>query len=134
VRLVSSILDSFHSTSLCHVGYRRTVLVLFPVGKELDILLKAGGVSYALPKLKRAGPRDPTDEDRKIANYVLARLTPRDKASSLAMADFAIQWNDLAMWNQLVKASGAEKNLDMVGKDNLIKAWKKFSFESVRPM
>jgi hypothetical protein len=108
--------------------------VLFPTAKELDILLNAGGVSYALQKLKRAGPRDdPTPEDRKMANYVLARLTPRDKISALALADFAIQWNDLAMWNQLVKASGADKNLDVIGKDKLFAGWKKFSFENVRP-
>jgi len=95
-------------------------------------MLNAGGVSYALQRLKSAGSRSPTQEDRKVANYVLARINPRDKVSALAMADLAIQWNDLAMWNQIVKASGAEKSLDMIGKDKLIAAWDKFSFENVR--
>jgi hypothetical protein len=97
-------------------------------------MLNAGGVSYALQKLKSASPRSPTQEDRKMANYVLARMNPGDKASALAMTDFAIQWNDLAMWNQIVKASRADKNLDMIGKDKLIAAWDKFSFENVRLM
>ena len=97
-------------------------------------MLNAGGVSYALQRLKRGGPRNPTEEDRKMAKYVLARITPHNKTSTIPMADFAIQWNDLAMWTQLVKASGADKNLDIIGRDKLIAAWKKFSFETVRSM
>jgi hypothetical protein len=42
--------------------------------------------------------------------------------AEVAVADFAVQWNDLAMWNQTVKASGVDKNLDMIGKDKLIAA------------
>jgi hypothetical protein len=69
-----------------------------------------------------------------MANYVLARLNSHDKAYTLIMADLAVQWNDLAMWTQVVKASGADKNLEMIGTDKLIAAWSKFSFENLRPM
>lgn len=108
--------------------------MLFPCTKELDILLKAGGVTYAIQKLKRSGQKDPTEEDRKIAKYVVDRVSTRDKDTTRTMADFAAQWNDIAMWKQVIKASGADKSFDVLGKDRFIAAWKAFSFENVRPV
>jgi dihydroxyacid dehydratase/phosphogluconate dehydratase len=99
-------------------------------------MLNAGGVSYALQRLKRTGPSltGPTQDERKMANYILARLSSRDRTLTLAMANFAVQWGDLAMWKQVVKATAADKSLDIVGQATIFAAWKKFSFETVRPM
>jgi hypothetical protein len=108
--------------------------VLFPVEKELDILLKAGGVSYAIQKLNRAGRKDPNEEDRRMAEYVLNRSDIRNKDIATTMADFAVQWGDTVMWTRVAKASGADKSVDVLGRDRFIGAWKAFSFEAVRPM
>lgn len=113
-------------------GYRRTVLVLFPYDKEADILLESGGISYALQKLKLGGSREPTDEDRKMAKFVVNRINSRDTTPTRAMAGLAVQWNDLGMWCQVMKAGGADKNLDVLGQDRIIAAWNKFSFVAVR--
>jgi hypothetical protein len=130
----------FSSTSLPLIltlqsGYKRTVLVLFRGEEELDILLGAGGITYALQTLIRTGAskRQPTADDTKMANYILSRLTTHDKATARSIAGFAVNWGDSEMWKKVVKGTGAAKNIDMIGKDNLIRAWKKFSFEVVRP-
>lgn len=112
--------------------YRRTVLVLFPRQEESNILLNAGGVSYAVQKLRAAGARAPTAEDRKFANYVLSQAGTREKITANFMADLALRWGDSGMWRQVVKASGADKNIGVLGRDKFIGAWKRFSFEVVR--
>jgi hypothetical protein len=106
--------------------------VLFPCEKELDIMLKAGGVSYAIQKLKRAGRKVPTEEDRKMASFVVDRIRTGDKITAQTMVDFAVQWDDIAMWTRVVRASGADKSVDTLGKDRFVGACKAFSFEAVR--
>jgi len=99
------------------------VLILFPVSKELDILLNAGGVSYAVQKLKQGQPRDPTEDDHTVSNFILGRIKGGDKVPALAMADLAMQWNDLTMWTRVIK----------LGADKFVTAWRAFLFESIRP-
>lgn len=124
-----------HGYIYLSIGYHRTVLVLYHEDHELDIFLSTGGISYALQRLKRKELSKPTADDRRVANWVIARLTARDPTTTREMAKIAIQWNDLEMWNKVVKASVADKGIQVLGKDSLIKAaWKKFSFETIRPM
>jgi hypothetical protein len=105
------------------------VLILFPVSKELDILLNAGGVSYALQNKDSR----PHEEDRTVANFILGRIKRGNKVPALAMADLAMQWNDLTMWIRVIKASEADKSLDVLGADKFVAAWKAFSFEAIHP-
>jgi hypothetical protein len=99
----------------------------------LDVL-GSGGVKYAVQSLIRANTwnSQPTANDRKWANYVSVRVSSKDKASARFMADLAVQWNDLAMWEQVVKASGSEKKFGVLGLDKFVLAWKKFSFDIVK--
>lgn len=112
--------------------YRRTVLVLFPKDRQLEILLNAGGVPYAVGLLQKANTIDPTETDRRTAQYVVNSLKVGDKSVAQTMADLAVQWNDVGLWKQVVTASGGEKNVDVLGMDKFNQAWKKFSFSAVR--
>ena len=96
-------------------------------------MLNAGGVPYALKKLHMAKPFALTEEDRKTAHYVVHRLSSQDQATKIAMADLAVQWDDLKMWKRVVKASGAEQNINALGKNKFVEGWKKFSFDAVQP-
>lgn len=71
--------------------YNRTLLVLFHRSKEGDILLKAGGVAYALKKLESAKTREPTEEDKMLARYVVERINTKEKLVTQAMAGVAVQ-------------------------------------------
>jgi hypothetical protein len=107
--------------------------VLFREQDDLDIL-GDGGVQYAMQTLTRANgwTTEPNAKDRKRAEYILHRLKVNDKKTARFMADLAVQWNDLAMWNRVVKGSGAEKNVDVLGMEKLVQASKQFSFQAVR--
>jgi mannose-1-phosphate guanylyltransferase len=113
--------------------YHRTVLVLFREEDDLDVL-GADGVQYAMQTLTRANglTTEPSAKDRKRAEYILCRLNVNDKKTARFMADLAVQWNDLAMWNRVVKQSGSERNVDVLEKERLVQASKQFSFEAVR--
>lgn len=67
-----------------------------------------------------------------MAEFVLDRLRTRDKVIVQAMVDFAVHWDDNAMWTRVVRASGGDKSIDILGKDRFIGAWKALSFEAVR--
>jgi hypothetical protein len=97
-------------------------------------LLNAGGITYALRMLTRTGTAGGqcTADDLRMVNFIFSRLSPSDKTTARAMADFAVQMCDSDMWKKVVKGSSAEKNLEVLEKDRLIRAWKKFSFAVVR--
>lgn len=109
--------------------------MLFHKEDELDIMLRAGGVTYALQTLARTGAarRQRSPDDLKIANYILSKISSSDGATARTIAEFAVQWGDSEMWKKVVKGSYAEKNVSVLEKDHLIRAWQKFSFEFVRP-
>jgi hypothetical protein len=48
------------------------------------------------------------------------------------MADFAMQTKDLGLWKRIVKISGADKNIKVLGKQRILQACQTFQFEQVR--
>jgi hypothetical protein len=48
------------------------------------------------------------------------------------MADFAMQTRDLGLWKRIVKISGADKNIKVLGKQRILQACQTFQFEQVR--
>jgi hypothetical protein len=46
------------------------------------------------------------------------------------MTDFAMKWNDLDRWKEVIKKSGLP--ISTFDIDKLLQAWKMFSFEGVR--
>ncbi|THH12663.1 hypothetical protein EW146_g7492 [Bondarzewia mesenterica] len=115
-------------------GYRRTVLILFHEDDETEILLNEGGMSYALKKIQQVGnSENPSAEASRIAAWIMEKMPPsKDVTAAKVMANLAVQWNDLDKWHQVVTFSGAEKNMNVLGRQNFMDAWKKFSFERVK--
>ncbi|KAF5383237.1 hypothetical protein D9615_004868 [Tricholomella constricta] len=109
--------------------YRRTVLVLVHEDDAPQILFSAGGVQYALQRLKKSASDIPTSDDKDMAGRVLNVLSANDKATATLMSDYALKWKDLGMWKTVIKKSGS---LPTFGADELIRAWKTFTFEGVR--
>jgi hypothetical protein len=106
------------------------VLVLLHEHDATSILFSAGGVTYALQRLKTANSTIPTADDRTLADLVLRSLASNDKVTATTMADFAMKWNDLDRWKEVIKKSGSP--ISTFDIDKLLQAWKMFSFEGVR--
>ena len=107
-------------------------MVLFHQDDELDILLSAGGVNYALRRITRNGVRDRTPEDSKMVDYILRHVTARDRVTLSAVADLALQWKDAELWRRVVETSGANKDINVFGAQKILDACKVFSFEQVQ--
>jgi hypothetical protein len=105
------------------------VLVLLHENDATSILFSAGGVTYAIQRLKSSNSAVPTADDRTLANLVLNSLKPNDIATATTMTDLAMKWNDIERWKAVIKKSGLP--ISTFGVDKLLQAWKMFSFEGV---
>lgn len=132
------------TTDLSPPGYRRAALVMYLAG--------AGGgpeapldAAYAFSKLKRWMAEGPTERNRKMAQFLLdnGRMGPsygsgkrRGMVSeqTLLLVDLAVEWNDFALWEGVLKKSGGDKNPQLFGSAPLIRAWNVFPFDVTRPV
>ena len=135
------------------LGYERTVLVLFPGSKQLDVLLASGGVEYAIAELEKSASEGPTKENQKVVEYIFQnwRKTPLEDycvfdfrpsyevptmcSSEVAtkLTDIAVQSGDAKLW---VRTMGMRKfrdeaDLTRFGYDRIVAAWEKFQLEEI---
>ena len=96
-------------------------------------------VTYAFCKLKRWMAEGPTERNKKMAQFILTNgylgfhrgEVPED---ALLLMDLAVEWNDFAMWEAVLKKSGSEGNPQRLGSAPLIRVWNVFPFNVTRPM
>lgn len=96
----------------------------------MSILFSAGGVTYAIQRLKSADSTVPTADDRTLADLVIHSLKSNDMVTATTVVNFALRWKDLERWKAVIKKSGLSASSLSV--DELLQAWKIFSFEGVR--
>lgn len=130
VRVILFRLKQICSLLMDYVGYRRTVLVLLNEDDAPSILFAAGGVTYALQRLKRSNSSSPTADDVKMANLVVDRLSPTDKTTATLMVNYSLKWRDVNMWKRIIKKGGYL--ISTFGVDKIVSGMKVFSFEGVR--
>jgi len=130
--------DLFHPLCvrfrLLHLGYSQPVLVIFHKNHALDVLLEAGGVQYALQKLEKNALQDGTEENRRTVDHILQYADVKllqDKDALLQTANYAVQWNDVAIWKRVVEKVGVDDNAHAIG---VLEACRVFPFEPIRPM
>ncbi|KAF7353787.1 WW domain-containing protein [Mycena venus] len=114
----------------------RTVVVLFERRRTVEALLHTRRTSYALERLYNVDRRRTSPVDRKIVAYVLASLyrqQPYNFSAQTALAEIAIGWNDVKLWNETARSTCPHGSL-ISALDSLkwLDAWKQFSFEGVR--
>lgn len=105
------------------------MLLLLHKEDATSILFSAGGITYAIQRLKSTNSALPTAEDSTLANLVLNNLKSTDRTAATTMADFALKWNDLERWKAVIKNSGL--TCSVFGVEKLLQAWETFSFEDV---
>ncbi|KII89376.1 hypothetical protein PLICRDRAFT_41022 [Plicaturopsis crispa FD-325 SS-3] len=112
--------------------HHRTALVFLPAEYEISYLLSRGGEEYTLSLLKAVTAARSSAEEA-LVDKVLGSLGPKHIAAACAIADISITWNDVSLWEKAVNAGGESISFAGLGHPRLLKAWKQFSFERVRP-
>jgi hypothetical protein len=110
-------------------------MVLYHKKDEEDIRLFVEGIPYALKRLKDNATQDKTEENYQMVQHVLRHVNSfaRDGKSALrCVAGYGFRWKDVDVWKQAVQKAGADKNVNVFGKEVMLKACKRFSFNDVR--
>ncbi|KAF8067731.1 hypothetical protein FPV67DRAFT_1153315 [Lyophyllum atratum] len=110
--------------------YYRTVLVLMHEQDAPDILFKAGGVDYAMQRLRKSISDTPTPDDKRMWDLLFKGFSGYDQATAAFMSDCALRWRDLDMWKNVIKKSGS-LIMTTFGTDHIVRAWKMFTFQNV---
>jgi hypothetical protein len=117
-------------------GYRRTVLVVWPLAHNAEVEYD-DDPSEAFNVINITDSSKPNREERQMVKYLLrgvasGKLSSQEVAQCVCQA--ACTWNDLTLWLRAVKLCGAEGNIDVLGAEGLSNAIRLLGFESVRPM
>ncbi|KAF7359147.1 WW domain-containing protein [Mycena sanguinolenta] len=116
--------------------YYRTVVVLFERRRTVEALLHTRRTTYALERLYHVDRRRSSPVDRKIVSYVLASLyrqQPYNFNAQTTLAEIALGWNDVKLWNDIARSTCSHGSLTS-GLDSLkwLTAWKAWSFQGIR--
>ncbi|KAH8111037.1 hypothetical protein DFH11DRAFT_710036 [Phellopilus nigrolimitatus] len=114
--------------------YHRTAIVLYLKANAQNILLEAGGITYAVAQLKSNNPTLPTPQDTAFANYIADHLSVQHINAGYYVADLALRWKNAPLWFKVACKCGADKNPDTLGKERLTAAWAVLGFEAIRPL
>ncbi|KAJ7067764.1 hypothetical protein B0H15DRAFT_807440 [Mycena belliarum] len=121
--------------------FYRTVAVLFERRRTVAALLHTRRTPYALERLAHVDRRPGANaraapEDRAVAAYVLAALRrqqPYNFAAQAALADIALAWGDVRLWNGAARSTGPHGALGAaLGALQWLAAWRRFGFAAVR--
>ena len=106
--------------------------------EDSPTMLGRGGPDYAFTKLRRWRAEGPTDRNRETARFILSRgrlgapWSHTLSNGALLPIDLALEWGDLAMWEQVLDKSKSGGNTPQLGLDLLVRAWDVFTFDRVK--
>lgn len=109
-------------------------------GGDSEISLKTVDAKYALKKLQRWKTEGPTERSRQMAQFLLdhgnfdvnwSRKLSEDGA---LLVDLALEWDDFAMWQEVLKKSTSDKRVPELGSDVLVRACGAFTFDRTKHM
>jgi hypothetical protein len=95
---------------------------------QLDLMLNAGGVDWALQEFKRSQSDGPSDENYQIVNFLVEKA---DKNVVPVILKTAIEWEDAELWGKIVHQQ-PDLFLGEEGYVGLCNGWKAFQLDGVR--
>jgi hypothetical protein len=116
------------------VGYRRTVLVIWPQRHSLEMHYgnDPEGAIQALKSQVECEPRDERKE-REVAEFLLRSLE-RGNVTGVDIIDIvsgvACAWEDLPLWDRTIKACGAETRI-ILDHSSISQAFKAYGINTV---
>ena len=119
-----------------HIGYRRTVLVIWPDRYNFDISY-GKNPSGALSTLEEAiSSGKQTGKEHELADFILRTANAREQPQSeiaKIVCSAARRWNNNDLWKRTIRACKAETSLSVVGTPLLCDSAITFGFQGVRP-
>ena len=108
-------------------------------GEEPTSLLDMGGAEYALKKLRRWKGEGQTERKRKMARFLInhGSLSSGDWSYKLSehsrlLIDLALEWDDSAMWEEVLEKSTREGHALRFGLEGeLVRALNVFTFDRI---
>ena len=104
--------------------------------EQTQVLLRAGGSSYAVTQLQKASVvPDPPQKIKDCIHYLLeyGTLKCAPYLPDALGLDVAIKWNNPALWIKAANECGFQSNPFKFGWKKVVAAWDKFGFEALRP-
>ena len=103
-------------------------------------MLDMGGADYAFQKLKRWRAEGQTERNRMMARFLVDNgylglswsREPSDQ--TLLLANLALEWNDFAMWEGILKRITRDGFTTQSGLGLLVRAWDVFTFDRTKHM
>lgn len=100
--------------------------------------LEIGGTSYALKKLRRWNAEGPTERNKQMARFLLDNGYLWDtwghyfREDALFLIDLALEWGDLAIWQEVIEKGTSEGSTPKLSLDVLVRAWSVFTFDRAK--
>ena len=119
-----------------HIGYRRTVLVIWPDCYNFDISYSKNpsGALRALDEAISSGKQ--TGKEHELADFILRTANAREQSQAeIAKVVYlaARRWNNVDLWKRAMRACKAETSLSVVETPLLCDSAITFGFQEVRP-
>ena len=119
-----------------HIGYRRTVLVIWLDRYNFDIYYGKNlpGALRTLDEAISSGKQ--TGKEHELADFILhtanAREQPQSEIAKI-VCSAARRWNNNDLWKRTIRACKAETSLSIVGTPLLYDSALTFGFQEVCP-
>ena len=126
---------SIHPTCLIRlVGYRRTVLVIWPRWSDFAVLYAGrGGTLKAIKELNSFTAAHETARNFELVELILSRANQALVMVAQAVMHVAYQWNKPSLWVRAVKSCGIEAGLTALRNETeIFKAVESFGFDSIK--
>ena len=119
------------------LGYKRTVLILYLEKEQTQLLLQAGGSTYATAQLQKASvDPEPSQVIKDCLNYLIRHesgIYSSYSSKNTVNVELAIKWNSLALWEKAASGCGFKADPLKFGWEKIVTAWDKFGFQALRP-
>lgn len=108
--------------------------MLYHQRDELSLVVKwGGGVPYALARLEDSTSLQPSDDEKKLAGLILT-MPYMSPETARVLASHTLRWKNLEMFKKVAKVSNADTRAGVLTIDQLVQAWRVFSFGEVQHM
>ncbi|KAJ7641775.1 hypothetical protein FB45DRAFT_900986 [Roridomyces roridus] len=118
--------------------YKRSVLLIWPKSGDMERKVSAGDVyDHACNALRGISSVQPTKREKQLVENLLACCETRPKEAKFpravqALRKCAIQWKDARVLLRALKVCGADRNIDILGVEGFVSAYRVFGWNAVK--
>ena len=120
-----------------HVAYKRVALFIWPKNRKLEVHI--GDVhAYASHLLQTSISPAPTEHEGRMVERLIGWCAKRSsvarKDAVRALLEAALRWNDTQILSRISKECCTSQNIELVGVEGLLSAYRKFGWVVVEDL